>query len=83
MPIQFHTLCQEVSLYDAWNTIKAKGSSGASGKTGGTSGRLGKYLSALSRLLCPHRIYSATEEERPGKNSGRIKLVFALSSLTC
>ena len=28
MPSQFNTLCQETTLYDAWNTVKSKGSAG-------------------------------------------------------
>lgn len=28
MPIQFNTLCQESTLYEAWNTVKSKGSAG-------------------------------------------------------
>lgn len=28
MPTQFNTLCQESTLYDAWNTVKSKGSAG-------------------------------------------------------
>lgn len=28
MPSQFNTLCQEATLYDAWNTVKSKGSAG-------------------------------------------------------
>ena len=28
MPTQFHTLCQESTLYDAWDKVKSKGSAG-------------------------------------------------------
>lgn len=28
MPTQFNTLCQESTLYEAWNTVKSKGSAG-------------------------------------------------------
>ena len=28
MPTQFNILCQETTLYDAWNTVKSKGSVG-------------------------------------------------------
>lgn len=28
MPTQFNTLCQEATLYDAWNAVKSKGSAG-------------------------------------------------------
>lgn len=28
MPAQFNTLCQEAKLYEAWNTVKSKGSAG-------------------------------------------------------
>ena len=28
MPTQFNTLCQEATLYDAWNVVKSKGSAG-------------------------------------------------------
>ena len=28
MPTQFNTLCQEATLYDAWHTVKSKGSAG-------------------------------------------------------
>ena len=28
MPTQFHTLCQDATLYEAWNTVKSKGSAG-------------------------------------------------------
>lgn len=28
MPTQFNTLCQETTLYDAWNAVKSKGSAG-------------------------------------------------------
>lgn len=28
MPTQFNTLCQETTLYEAWNTVKSKGSAG-------------------------------------------------------
>ena len=28
MPAQFKTLCQETTLYEAWSTVKSKGSAG-------------------------------------------------------
>lgn len=28
MPTQFNTLCQEATLYDAWSTVRSKGSAG-------------------------------------------------------
>ena len=28
MPAQFNTLCQEATLYEAWNNVKSKGSAG-------------------------------------------------------
>jgi len=28
MPTQFNILCQETTLYNAWNTVKSKGSLG-------------------------------------------------------
>ena len=28
MPAQFKTLCQETMLYEAWSTVKSKGSAG-------------------------------------------------------
>ena len=28
MPAQFKTLCQEATLYEAWNNVKSKGSAG-------------------------------------------------------
>lgn len=28
MPFQFATLCQETTLYDAWNIVKEKGAMG-------------------------------------------------------
>ena len=28
MPTQFNTLCQEATLYEAWNNVKSKGSAG-------------------------------------------------------
>ncbi len=29
MPTQFNTLCQETSLYNAWNIVKEKGAIGS------------------------------------------------------
>jgi hypothetical protein len=52
MPTQFNALCSELSLYNAWNIVKEKGS------VGGIDGVTIQKLSTMHRMLRPHSVYS-------------------------